>query len=68
MTPRGGAEPARSFYGWWVALVSFVIVLLSAGLRFTVACALLLIRAGGGRSAPSPPSARRDVRPVVGGR
>jgi hypothetical protein len=68
MTPRGGAEPARIFYGWWVALVFVVITFLAAGIRFTAACALLLIRAGGGRSAPSPLSARRDVRLVVGGR
>jgi predicted MFS family arabinose efflux permease len=36
MTPRGGAEPARVFYGWWVALAFAVIIFLSTGIRFTV--------------------------------
>lgn len=36
MTPRSGAEPARIFYGWWVALAFIVIVFLSTGIRFTV--------------------------------
>jgi MFS family permease len=36
MRVRGGAEPARVFYGWWVALAFVVIVFLSTGIRFTV--------------------------------
>ncbi len=36
MTPRGGPEPARVFYGWWVALAFVVTVFLSTGIRFTV--------------------------------
>ncbi len=36
MTPREGPEPARVFYGWWVALAFVVTVFLSTGIRFTV--------------------------------
>ncbi|HKZ07916.1 MAG TPA: MFS transporter [Methylomirabilota bacterium] len=36
MRVRGGAEPARISYGWWVALAFVVIVFLSTGIRFTV--------------------------------
>ena len=36
MTPPEGPEPARVFYGWWVALALVVTVFLSTGIRFTV--------------------------------
>ncbi len=36
MTSRGGAEPARIFYGWWVALAFAVIIFISTGIRFAV--------------------------------
>lgn len=36
MSPREGPEPARVFYGWWVALPFVVTVFLSTGIRFTV--------------------------------
>jgi hypothetical protein len=33
MTLPVGAEPARVFYGWWMALAFVVIAFLSTGLR-----------------------------------
>ncbi|HTK88669.1 MAG TPA: MFS transporter [Verrucomicrobiae bacterium] len=36
MTPREGPDPARIFYGWWVALAFVITVFLSTGIRFTV--------------------------------
>jgi hypothetical protein len=34
-----GAAPSRIFYGWWVTLALGIIVVLSAGIRFTIGVA-----------------------------
>ena len=36
MSPREAPEPARVFYGWWVAPAFVVTVFHSTGIRFTV--------------------------------
>ncbi len=98
MTSRGGAEPARIFYGWWVALAFAVIIFVSTGIRFAVgpflkpmaadlgldrgsfplvvvSISLFLYGAvmpldgsGAGRPAPDRVLARREARPIAGGR
>lgn len=36
MARAPGTAPSRVFYGWWVALALSIIVVLSAGIRFTM--------------------------------